>query len=98
VILKDLEVQFCIALHFIISIQKFYFAITDLWDQLAFTESTKLKARGAYITYREQQQLIQFLTVLCSDFKGLRGSILHRSPFSSTNLVVNELLADEVHL
>jgi hypothetical protein len=65
---------------------------------LAFTESTKLKARGAYITCREQQQLIQFLTALCSDFKGLKGSILHRSPFSSTNLVVNELLANEVHL
>jgi hypothetical protein len=65
---------------------------------LVFTESTKLKARGAYITCREQQQLIYFLTALCSDFKRLRGSILHCSPFSSTDLVHNELLVDEVHL
>jgi len=29
--------------------------MTDLWDQLAFTESAELKVRGAYIAHREQQ-------------------------------------------
>jgi hypothetical protein len=33
-----------------------------------------------------------------SDFKGLRGSILHRSPFSFIDIVANELLAEEIRL
>jgi hypothetical protein len=77
------------------SIQEFYYAMTDLWDQLAFTESVELKACGAYIEHREQQRLVQFLTALHSDFKGLRGPILHRSPLPSVDSVVGELLAEE---
>ena len=80
------------------SIQEFYFAMTDLWDQLALTESTKLKTCGASIECREQQRLVQFLTALHSDFEGLRGSILHRSPLPSVDFVVSELLAEEIHL
>ncbi|KAJ6993058.1 hypothetical protein NC653_016247 [Populus alba x Populus x berolinensis] len=78
------------------SIQEFYSAMTDLWDQLALTESTELKACGAYIERREQQRLVQFLTALRSDFEGLRGSILHRSPLPSVDSVVSELLAEEI--
>jgi hypothetical protein len=37
------------------SIQEFYSAMTDLWDQLALTESAELKACGASIERREQQ-------------------------------------------
>jgi hypothetical protein len=37
------------------SIQEFYSTMTDLWNQLALTESAKLKACGAYIESREQQ-------------------------------------------
>jgi hypothetical protein len=37
------------------SIQEFYSAMTDLWDQLALIESVELKACGAYIERREQQ-------------------------------------------
>ena len=40
------------------NIQEFYSAMTDLWDQLALTESTELKACGAYIERREQQRLV----------------------------------------
>jgi hypothetical protein len=36
------------------SIKEFYFVMTHFLDQLAFTESTKLKACGAYIDRREQ--------------------------------------------
>jgi hypothetical protein len=36
------------------SIQEFYSAMTDLWDQLALTESAELKACGAYIERKEQ--------------------------------------------
>jgi len=78
------------------SIQEFYSAMTDLWDQLALTESAELKACGAYIERREQQRLVQFLTALRSDFEGLRGSILHRSPLPSVDSVVSELLAEEI--
>jgi hypothetical protein len=63
---------------------------------LALTESSKLKACGAYIERREQQRLVQFLTALRSDFKGLRGSILHRSPLPSVDSVVSELLAEDM--
>ena len=80
------------------SIQEFYSAMTDLWDQLALTESAELKACGAYIERREQQRLVQFLTALRSDFEGLRGSILHRSPLPSVDSVVSELLAEEIRL
>ena len=65
---------------------------------MALTESVELKACGAYIEHREQQRLVQFLTALCSDFEGLRGSILHRSPLPSVDSVVGELLAEEIHL
>ena len=34
------------------SIQEFYSTMTDLWDQLALTESAELKACGAYIERR----------------------------------------------
>jgi hypothetical protein len=80
------------------SIQEFYSVMTDLWDQLALIESVELKAYGAYIERREQQRLIQFLTALRSDFKGLRGSILHRSPLPFVDSVVSELLAEEICL
>jgi hypothetical protein len=42
--------------------------------------------------------LVQFLTAFHSDFEGLRGSILHRSPLPSVDSVVSELLAEEIHL
>ena len=42
--------------------------------------------------------MVQFLTALHSDFEGLRGSILHRSPLPSVDLVVSELLVEEIHL
>jgi hypothetical protein len=61
--------------HKNVRIQEFYSAMTYLWDQLAFTESVKLKAWNAYIDHREQQWLIQFLTTLRNDFEGLRSSI-----------------------
>jgi hypothetical protein len=42
--------------------------------------------------------LVQFLTALRSDFKGLKGSILHRSPLLSVDSVVSELLVEEIRL
>jgi hypothetical protein len=72
--------------------------IDPAWDQLALTESTKLKACGAYIDHKEQQRLVQFVTAFHNDFKRLRGSILYRSPFFSVDSVVSELLAEEIHL
>jgi len=71
--------------------------MTDLWDQLALTESAELKACGAYIERKEQQRLIQFLTALRNDFEGFRGLILHCSPLPSVDYVVSELLAEEIH-
>jgi hypothetical protein len=40
------------------SIQEFYSAMTDLWDQVALIESAELKACGAYIEHREHQRLV----------------------------------------
>jgi len=78
------------------SIQDFYSTMADHWDQLALIELTKLKACGAYIDRRKQQWLIQFLTTFRSDFEGLRGPILHRSPLLSVDSIVSELLTEEV--
>ena len=80
------------------SIHEFFFTMTDLSDQLTLTELVKLKACDAYIARREQQWLIQFLIALHSDFEGLKGSILHHSPLSSVDSVVNKLLVEEICL
>jgi hypothetical protein len=80
------------------SIQEFYYVMTDLWDQLALIESAKLMACGAYIERREQQHLVHFLIALHNDFEGIRGSILHRSPLPFVDSIVNELLAEEIRL
>ena len=79
-----------------LSIQEFYSAMTDLWDQLAFMESAELRACASYIAHREEQRLVQFLMALRDDFEGLRESILHRSPLPSVDSVVHELIAEEI--
>ena len=76
------------------SVQEFYSAMTDLWDQLTFIESNELKACDAYINRRGEQRLVQFLIALRSDFEGVRGSVLHRSPLPSIDSVVSELFVD----
>jgi hypothetical protein len=81
-----------------ISIQDFYYVMTDFWDQLALTESVELKICGAYFARREQQLFVQLLTALRRDFEGLRASILHRSPLSSIDSIINKLLTEEIHL
>ncbi|XP_055960608.1 uncharacterized protein LOC130015098 [Mercurialis annua] len=53
------------------SIQEFYDAMTDLWDQLALTESAELRGFGPYIARREEQRLVQFLMALRDEFEGL---------------------------
>ena len=70
--------------------------MTDLWDQLALTESTKLQAFAPYIASREEERLVQFLMAIYDDFEGLRGSILHHSPLLSVDSIVHELLAKEI--
>ncbi|XP_042472527.1 uncharacterized protein LOC122055222 [Zingiber officinale] len=79
-------------------IQDFYSAMSKLWDQLALTKSSELRAFLAYVTRREEQRLVQFLMALRDDFEGLRGTILHRSPLPSVDSVVHELLAEEIRL
>ena len=44
------------------------------------------------------KRLVHFLMVLRSEFEGLRGSVLHRSPLLSIDSIVSELLAGEIHL
>ncbi|XP_062093433.1 uncharacterized protein LOC133799432 [Humulus lupulus] len=80
------------------NVQDFYSAMSNLWDQLALTESAKLQAFAPYIARRDAQRLVQFLMALRDEFKGLRGTILHRSPLPSVDSVVNELLAEEIRL
>ncbi|KAJ9539986.1 hypothetical protein OSB04_026492 [Centaurea solstitialis] len=72
--------------------------MSDLWDQLALTESVELKAFKPYISRREEQRLVQFLMALRSDFEGLRGTILHRTPLPTVESVVHELIAEETRL
>ncbi|KAJ9557693.1 hypothetical protein OSB04_012307, partial [Centaurea solstitialis] len=81
-----------------LSVQEFYAAMSDLWDQLALTESADLKAFKPYISRREEQRLVQFLMALRSDFEGLRGTILHRTPLPTVDSVVHELIAEETRL
>ena len=78
------------------NIQEFYSTMTDLWDQLALTESTELRAFAPYIASREEQRLVQFLMALRDNFEGLRGSILHCSPLPSVDSVVHKLSTEEI--
>jgi hypothetical protein len=80
------------------TIQEFYLAMSNLWDQLALMESAELKAIKAYTDQREEQRLVQFLMALRDDFEGLRGGILHRNPLPNVDSVVSELLAEEIRL
>ncbi|XP_023771662.1 uncharacterized protein LOC111920316 [Lactuca sativa] len=77
------------------SIQDFYAAMSDLWDQLVLTESKELKDFEPYISRREEHRLVQFLMALRFDCKGLRGIILHLSPLPSVDFVVRELIVEE---
>ena len=80
------------------SVQEFYSAMINIWDQWAFTELNELKACGAYIVRRQEQILVQFLMALHNDFDELRGSILHRTPLPFVDLLVSELLIEETRL
>ncbi|XP_020271847.1 uncharacterized protein LOC109847014 [Asparagus officinalis] len=75
-------------------VMDFYSEITDLWDQLALTESAELKVFEPYITRREEQRLVQLLMALRPEFETIRASILHRTPLPSVDSVVNELLVE----
>ena len=46
------------------SIQVFYSTMTDLWDQLALTESIELWAFAPYIASKEEQCLVQLFIAL----------------------------------
>ncbi|KAJ9544353.1 hypothetical protein OSB04_024060 [Centaurea solstitialis] len=81
-----------------LSVQEFYATMSDLWDQLAHTESAELKAFKPYISRSEEQRLVQFLMPLHSNFEGLRGTILHRTPLPTVDSVVHELIAEETRL
>ena len=72
--------------------------MSDLWDQLALTEPAELKAFKPYTDRREEQRLVQFLMALRSDFEGLCGSILHRTPLPTVDSVVHELIAEETRI
>ncbi|XP_062111046.1 uncharacterized protein LOC133822654 [Humulus lupulus] len=80
------------------TVQEFYSTMSNLWDQLALTESAELRAFAPYIARREAQRLVQFFMALRDEFEGLHGTILHRSPLPSVDSVVNELLAEEMCL
>ncbi|XP_052626642.1 uncharacterized protein LOC111918967 [Lactuca sativa] len=58
----------------------------------------KLKDFESYLAMREEQCLVQFLRALRSDFEGLRGTILHRSPLPSMDFVVHELIVEETRI
>lgn len=65
--------------HNNMTVQEFYSAMSNLWDQLALMESTELKVVKAYIDQREEKRLVQFLMV-------------HRNPPPSVDSIFNELL------
>ncbi|XP_073131422.1 uncharacterized protein [Henckelia pumila] len=94
----QLETYICALQQNDMSVQEFYSAMSNLWDQLAFTESAELRIFEPYMARREEQRLVQFLMALRNDFEGLHGKILHRSPLPYVDSVVNELLAEEIRL
>ena len=42
--------------------------------------------------------MVHILIALRSDFEGLGGLILHRSPLPSVDSIVSELLVEEIHI
>ena len=80
------------------NIQEFYSMMTNLWHQLALTESIKLQAFAPYIAHREEQCLVQFFMTLHNDFEALHGTILYHNLLPYVDLVVSELLAKEIRL
>ena len=80
------------------TIQDFYIKMTGLWDQLALMEPPSLKIVDAYIEFRGQDRLVQFLTALSPQYEAIRGGIIHRSPLPSVDAIVRELLSGETRL
>jgi hypothetical protein len=48
--------------------------------------------------HQKNMSILLILTALRNDFKGLRGSILHRFPLPSIDSIVSELLNGEIQL
>ena len=71
------------------NIQEFYYAIIDLWDQLAIMKSTKLQVFGG-------TTVSLIFMALRNEFEKLHESILHRSSLPFVDLVVIELLVEEI--
>ncbi|GMP78712.1 hypothetical protein CsSME_00034539 [Camellia sinensis var. sinensis] len=61
-------------------------------------ESSSLKALDAYVEFREQGRLVQFLMALSPQYEAICGGILHRSPLPSMDAIVRELLSEETRL
>ncbi|KAJ9544828.1 hypothetical protein OSB04_024535 [Centaurea solstitialis] len=85
---KVVDVSYCVTHSAQVSIQSLM--IID-----GVVASTAFKP---YISRREEQCLVQFLMALRYDFEGLRGTILHRTPLSTVDSVVHELIVEETRL
>lgn len=80
------------------SILEFYYAMSNLWDQLALIESVELQSFKPYTNWRKEQCLVQFLMAFWDDFEGLHGRYCIVIPFPSVYSVVNEFLVEETWL
>ncbi|KAK3010459.1 hypothetical protein RJ639_010668 [Escallonia herrerae] len=80
------------------SVQEFYNVMNGIWDQLDLMDPLELRKLAIYQKVREEQKLVQFLMALRTEFKPLRGSMLHRSPLPSVDKVLSELVAEETRL
>lgn len=63
-----------------------------LLNRMTWRPSTLTLLEGISIVW------LNFLTALCSDFEGLCGSILHRTPLPTVDSVVHELIVEETHI
>lgn len=57
-----------------------------------------IEIRQMYINYKEEQHFVRFLMAFWDNFEGLYETILHHTPLSNVDFVVNEQLAKDIAL
>ena len=82
------------------SINDYYDQLRFIWNQIDLFDPTWACSKDAqqYASIRDEFRLYEFLMSLHKDFEPIRGQLLNRSPASSLNTAVNELVREEACL
>ena len=82
------------------SINDYYDQLCFIWNQIDLSDPTWACSKDAqqYATIQDEFHLYEFLMSLNNDYEPIHGQLLNRSPPSSLDIAVNELVGEQVRL